>query len=174
MGDANTSQSCCRIQYDNACEVPGAVSGGEDVIPLVLVVWCLSCVTAHSPPSLYDVHLGTQGMPLKASSPHLSLHRPAVGSLGLPGHPCHPGAPLPSPDTRAWCLKHPAEHPGSSQQPPSSLPAISCPAGQVFVNCSDLHADPSLSRERTCEQQLLNLSVPAHGPCLSGCACPQG
>eukprot|EP00071_Canis_lupus_P030061 XP_022263618.1 otogelin isoform X6 [Canis lupus familiaris] len=56
----------------------------------------------------------------------------------------------------------------------SRAPAISCPAGQVFVNCSDLHADPSLSRERTCEQQLLNLSVPAHGPCLSGCACPQG
>ncbi|ELK18837.1 Otogelin [Pteropus alecto] len=48
------------------------------------------------------------------------------------------------------------------------------PAGQVFVNCSDLHANPELSRERTCEQQLLNLSVPARGPCLSGCACPQG
>ncbi|XP_072581571.1 otogelin [Vulpes vulpes] len=56
----------------------------------------------------------------------------------------------------------------------SRAPATSCPAGQVFVNCSDLHADPRLSRERTCEQQLLNLSVPAHGPCLSGCACPQG
>ncbi|XP_052508940.1 otogelin [Budorcas taxicolor] len=56
----------------------------------------------------------------------------------------------------------------------SGAPAAACPAGQVFVNCSDLHADPELSRERTCEQQLLNLSVPAHGPCLSGCACPQG
>ena len=42
------------------------------------------------------------------------------------------------------------------------------------MNCSDLHADPELNRERTCEQQLLNLSVPARGPCLSGCACPQG
>ncbi|KAB0371236.1 hypothetical protein FD755_017645 [Muntiacus reevesi] len=61
-----------------------------------------------------------------------------------------------------------------SQAPPSSLPAAACPAGQVFVNCSDLHADPELNRERTCEQQLLNLSVPARGPCLSGCACPQG
>uniref|UniRef100_A0A8C6FPV5 Otogelin n=1 Tax=Moschus moschiferus TaxID=68415 RepID=A0A8C6FPV5_MOSMO len=56
----------------------------------------------------------------------------------------------------------------------SGAPAAACPAGQVFVNCSDLHADPELSRERTCEQQLLNLSMPARGPCLSGCACPQG
>ncbi|XP_066109952.1 otogelin [Saccopteryx bilineata] len=56
----------------------------------------------------------------------------------------------------------------------SRAPASTCPAGQVFVNCSDLHTDPELSRERTCEQQLLNLSVPARGPCLSGCACPQG
>ncbi|XP_061002589.1 otogelin isoform X9 [Dama dama] len=56
----------------------------------------------------------------------------------------------------------------------SGAPVAACPAGQVFVNCSDLHADPELNRERTCEQQLLNLSVPARGPCLSGCACPQG
>ncbi|XP_021575161.1 otogelin [Carlito syrichta] len=56
----------------------------------------------------------------------------------------------------------------------SRAPAVACPAGQVFVNCSDPHMDPELSRERTCEQQLLNLSVPARGPCLSGCACPQG
>nr|KAF6438519.1 otogelin [Molossus molossus] len=56
----------------------------------------------------------------------------------------------------------------------SRAPAAACPAGQVFVNCSDLHTDPELSRERTCEQQLLNLSVPVRGPCLSGCACPQG
>ncbi|KAM5224319.1 otogelin isoform 3-T3 [Hipposideros larvatus] len=56
----------------------------------------------------------------------------------------------------------------------SRAPATACPEGQVFVNCSDLHSDPELSRERTCEQQLLNLSVPARGPCLSGCACPQG
>uniref|UniRef100_A0A8C2YUV7 Otogelin n=1 Tax=Chinchilla lanigera TaxID=34839 RepID=A0A8C2YUV7_CHILA len=56
----------------------------------------------------------------------------------------------------------------------SRAPAAACPVGQVFVNCSDLRADPELSRERTCEQQLLNLSVTARGPCLSGCACPQG
>ncbi|XP_042547668.1 otogelin [Dipodomys spectabilis] len=56
----------------------------------------------------------------------------------------------------------------------SRVPAVACPAGQVFVNCSDLHTDPELSRERTCEQQLLNLSVSARNPCLSGCACPQG
>ncbi|XP_064145520.1 otogelin [Loxodonta africana] len=56
----------------------------------------------------------------------------------------------------------------------SRVPAAACPAGQVFVNCSELHTDPELSRERTCEQQLLNFSVPARGPCLSGCACPQG
>ncbi|KAM6158513.1 otogelin [Rhynchocyon petersi] len=56
----------------------------------------------------------------------------------------------------------------------SKAPAAACPAGQVFVNCSELHADAELSRERTCEQQLLNLSVPARGPCLSGCACPKG
>lgn len=42
------------------------------------------------------------------------------------------------------------------------------------MNCSDLDLDPELSRERTCEHQLLNLSLPARGPCLSGCACPQG
>ncbi|XP_051689895.2 otogelin [Oryctolagus cuniculus] len=56
----------------------------------------------------------------------------------------------------------------------SRAPAVACPAGQVFVNCTELQADPELSRERTCEQQLLNLSMPARGPCLSGCACPQG
>ncbi|KAH0503615.1 Otogelin [Microtus ochrogaster] len=56
----------------------------------------------------------------------------------------------------------------------SQVPAAVCPAGQVFVNCTNLHPDPELSRERTCEQQLLNLSMAAHGPCLSGCACPQG
>uniref|UniRef100_A0A8C6RKH3 Otogelin n=1 Tax=Nannospalax galili TaxID=1026970 RepID=A0A8C6RKH3_NANGA len=56
----------------------------------------------------------------------------------------------------------------------SRVPAAACPPGQVFVNCSELHPDLALSRERTCEQQLLNLSLPARGPCLSGCACPQG
>ncbi|XP_040844365.1 otogelin [Ochotona curzoniae] len=56
----------------------------------------------------------------------------------------------------------------------SKAPAAACPVGQVFVNCTELHTDPELSRERTCEQQLLNLSMPARSPCLSGCACPQG
>ncbi|XP_049636632.1 otogelin [Suncus etruscus] len=56
----------------------------------------------------------------------------------------------------------------------SRAPATACPTGQVFVNCSDPYINPELNRERTCEQQLLNLSVPARGPCLSGCACPQG
>lgn len=63
---------------------------------------------------------------------------------------------------------------GGLQHLPPFLLAASCPAGQVFVNCSDPTPAPELSRERTCEQQLLNLSMPARGPCLSGCACPQG
>uniref|UniRef100_F6U4F8 Otogelin n=1 Tax=Ornithorhynchus anatinus TaxID=9258 RepID=F6U4F8_ORNAN len=54
------------------------------------------------------------------------------------------------------------------------LSASTCPPGQVFVNCSQPRATAGLSRERTCEDQLLNLTVPAHLPCLSGCACPQG
>ncbi|KAF3829945.1 hypothetical protein GH733_001370 [Mirounga leonina] len=96
-----------------------------------------------------------------------------------PGKLLVPGAPWPplvsqEPTPRPTCSKHPAECPSSCQQAPSSPPATACPVGQVFVNCSDLHTDPELSRERTCEQQLLNLSVPAHGPCLSGCACPPG
>uniref|UniRef100_U3JDD9 Otogelin n=1 Tax=Ficedula albicollis TaxID=59894 RepID=U3JDD9_FICAL len=34
--------------------------------------------------------------------------------------------------------------------------------------------DPELSRERTCENQLLNLTFSAHLPCVSGCVCPPG
>ncbi|XP_036620997.1 otogelin [Trichosurus vulpecula] len=56
----------------------------------------------------------------------------------------------------------------------SRAPVSACPLGQVFVNCTDPHVDLALSRERTCEHQLLNLTVPAHGPCVSGCTCPQG
>ncbi|XP_044537742.1 otogelin [Gracilinanus agilis] len=56
----------------------------------------------------------------------------------------------------------------------SRAPVSACPLGQVFVNCTDPHADLALNRERTCEHQLLNLTVPAHGPCVSGCTCPQG
>jgi hypothetical protein len=87
--------------------------------------------------------------------------------------------PRNSPSSRripSWdpCLQRgPTPGPGAAAST-SFLPAVACPPGQVFVNCSDLHIDPGLSRERTCEQQLLNLSVPVHGPCLSGCACPQG
>uniref|UniRef100_A0A674KEL8 Otogelin n=1 Tax=Terrapene triunguis TaxID=2587831 RepID=A0A674KEL8_9SAUR len=49
-----------------------------------------------------------------------------------------------------------------------------CPAGQIYVNCSNPQANMELSRERTCENQLLNLTFSAHLPCLSGCVCPQG
>ncbi|XP_029438960.1 otogelin [Rhinatrema bivittatum] len=49
-----------------------------------------------------------------------------------------------------------------------------CPAGQIYLNCSDSEADTELSRERTCENQLLNLTLSAHLPCLSGCVCPPG
>lgn len=92
----------------------------------------------------------------------------------VPRSPCPPHPLPPRNPPQAQVLQ--ASFRGSRlwPAPPSPLPAAACPAGQVFVNCSDLHADPELSRERTCEQQLLNLSVPARGPCLSGCACPQG
>uniref|UniRef100_A0A8C8SMQ0 Otogelin n=1 Tax=Pelusios castaneus TaxID=367368 RepID=A0A8C8SMQ0_9SAUR len=49
-----------------------------------------------------------------------------------------------------------------------------CPAGQIYVNCSNQQASLEFSRERTCENQLLNLTFSAHLPCLSGCVCPQG
>lgn len=53
-------------------------------------------------------------------------------------------------------------------------PAHSCPAGQIYINCSNPQVDPELSRERTCENQLLNLTFSAHLPCVSGCVCPPG
>ncbi|XP_066407994.1 otogelin [Molothrus aeneus] len=52
--------------------------------------------------------------------------------------------------------------------------AHSCPVGQIYVNCSNPQVDPELSRERTCENQLLNLTFSAHLPCVSGCVCPPG
>uniref|UniRef100_A0A8C5ICJ9 Otogelin n=1 Tax=Junco hyemalis TaxID=40217 RepID=A0A8C5ICJ9_JUNHY len=53
-------------------------------------------------------------------------------------------------------------------------PAHSCPVGQIYINCSNPQVDPELSRERTCENQLLNLTFSAHLPCVSGCVCPPG
>ncbi|NXN97592.1 OTOG protein, partial [Rhinopomastus cyanomelas] len=52
--------------------------------------------------------------------------------------------------------------------------AHGCPAGQIYINCSDPQADPGLGREQTCENRLLNLTFTAHLPCVSGCVCPLG
>ncbi|OXB58561.1 hypothetical protein ASZ78_002449 [Callipepla squamata] len=49
-----------------------------------------------------------------------------------------------------------------------------CPVGQIYINCSNPEVDAELSRERTCENQLLNLTFSAHLPCVSGCVCPSG
>uniref|UniRef100_A0A663F099 Otogelin n=1 Tax=Aquila chrysaetos chrysaetos TaxID=223781 RepID=A0A663F099_AQUCH len=49
-----------------------------------------------------------------------------------------------------------------------------CPVGQIYINCSNPQVDPELIRERTCENQLLNLTFSAHLPCVSGCVCPLG
>ncbi|KFQ60809.1 Otogelin, partial [Pelecanus crispus] len=56
----------------------------------------------------------------------------------------------------------------------NSIIAHSCPVGQIYINCSRPRVDPELSRERTCENQLLNLTFSAHHPCVSGCVCPPG
>ncbi|XP_061466225.1 otogelin isoform X9 [Rhineura floridana] len=48
-----------------------------------------------------------------------------------------------------------------------------CPDDQIYVNCSNPQT-MELGRERTCENQLLNLTVSAHLPCFSGCMCPHG
>nr|XP_033784676.1 otogelin [Geotrypetes seraphini] len=56
----------------------------------------------------------------------------------------------------------------------SSSIVSDCPAGQIYFNCSDADVDAELSRERTCENQLLNLTLSAHLPCFSGCVCPPG
>ncbi|NWV87999.1 OTOG protein, partial [Machaerirhynchus nigripectus] len=56
----------------------------------------------------------------------------------------------------------------------NNIIAHSCPVGQIYMNCSNPQVDPDLSRERTCENQLLNLTFSAHLPCVSGCVCPPG
>ncbi|XP_077177718.1 otogelin isoform X2 [Paroedura picta] len=48
-----------------------------------------------------------------------------------------------------------------------------CPDEQIYVNCSD-QGTMELGRERTCENQLLNLTVSTQQPCFSGCMCLQG
>ncbi|XP_032546955.1 otogelin [Chiroxiphia lanceolata] len=57
----------------------------------------------------------------------------------------------------------------------NNIIAHNCPVGQIYINCtSNPQVDPELSRERTCENQLLNLTFSAHLPCVSGCVCPRG
>ncbi|XP_026706179.1 otogelin isoform X3 [Athene cunicularia] len=56
----------------------------------------------------------------------------------------------------------------------NNIIAHGCPVGQIYINCSNPQVDPQLSRERTCENQLLNLTFSAHLPCVSGCVCPPG
>ncbi|XP_051478017.1 otogelin [Apus apus] len=56
----------------------------------------------------------------------------------------------------------------------NNIIAHSCPVGQIYINCSNPQVDSELSRERTCENQLLNLTFSAHLPCVSGCVCPLG
>lgn len=112
----------------------------------------------------------SQGQPeqQKASS-HLCLHPPRLDpQVSLPAHPL-PQEPTPGPRVASILLR-------SRLWPAPTLSFSSCclPSRLVFVNCSDLHMRPWAEQRRTCEQQLLNLSVPARGPCLSGCACPQG
>ncbi|XP_078243433.1 otogelin [Pogona vitticeps] len=48
-----------------------------------------------------------------------------------------------------------------------------CPDGQIYVNCSNPHT-MELGRERTCENELLNLTLSSHLACFSGCTCPHG
>ncbi|XP_053101565.1 otogelin [Hemicordylus capensis] len=48
-----------------------------------------------------------------------------------------------------------------------------CTDGQIYVNCSNPKM-MQLGKERTCENQLLNLTISAHLPCFSGCMCPPG
>ncbi|XP_043938812.1 otogelin isoform X2 [Protopterus annectens] len=50
----------------------------------------------------------------------------------------------------------------------------SCPDGQIYFNCSDPAAITKTDIGRTCENQLLNLTLSGHAPCVSGCVCPEG
>ncbi|XP_033059737.1 otogelin isoform X16 [Trachypithecus francoisi] len=138
-------QTCQDLASPEAC----GVDGGDDLSRDECVEGC-AC-----PP---DTYLDTQAdlcVPRNQCSCHFQGVDYSPGDSDIPslGH-CHCKDGVMSCDSRA--------------------PAAACPAGQVFVNCSDLHTDLELSRERTCEQQLLNLSMSARGPCLSGCACPHG
>ncbi|KAM5248567.1 otogelin [Ctenodactylus gundi] len=142
---APCGQTCQDLTSPEIC----GIDGGSDVSMDECVEGC-TC-----PP---DTYLDTQAnvcVPRNQCSCHFQGVDYPPGDSDIPalGH-CHCTDGVMSCDSRA--------------------PAVACPAGQVFVNCSDLRTDPELSRERTCEQQLLNLSVPAHSPCLSGCACPHG
>lgn len=152
---------------------------GEDMVLVVVVVLVAVFVLQRDCPH--------PSLPLRCASGNTrtasgaarargGIRAPALPASSRCWVPRSPWPPLPSrrPPPRLSYSECPAECPSSFQHPPSSLPAAACPVGQIFVNCSDRHTDPELSRERTCEQQLLNLSVPARGPCLSGCACPQG
>ncbi|XP_013003485.2 otogelin [Cavia porcellus] len=138
-------QTCRDLASPEACEVDGGGDFSRD-----------ECVEGCAcPPGTY---LDTQPdlcVPRNQCSCHFQGMDYPPGDSDIPslGH-CHCKDGVMSCDSRA--------------------PGAACPVGQVFVNCSDLHTDPELSRERTCEQQLLNLSVTARSPCLSGCACPQG
>ncbi|KAM5138248.1 otogelin [Mantella aurantiaca] len=51
---------------------------------------------------------------------------------------------------------------------------LECPPGLIYYNCSRRDPDIELSRERTCENQLLNITASTHLPCVSGCVCPRG
>ncbi|XP_021496031.1 otogelin [Meriones unguiculatus] len=145
---APCAQTCQDLASPDVCGANGGGSGSSDSID--------ECVEGCTCPP--DTFLDTQAdlcVPRNQCSCHFQGVDYPPGDSDIPslGH-CHCKDGVMSCDSRA--------------------PAAACPAGQVFVNCSELNLDPELSRERTCEQQLLNLSMPARGPCLSGCACPQG
>ncbi|XP_073420787.1 otogelin-like [Dendrobates tinctorius] len=56
----------------------------------------------------------------------------------------------------------------------SSQKVHGCPSGQIYHNCSSPDMDTDLSQDKTCENQLLNVSAPSNLPCVSGCVCPRG
>ncbi|XP_073514042.1 otogelin [Phyllobates terribilis] len=56
----------------------------------------------------------------------------------------------------------------------SSETVHGCPSGQIYHNCSSLDMDIDLGQEKTCENQLLNVSASSSLPCVSGCVCPRG
>uniref|UniRef100_H3B6M4 Otogelin n=1 Tax=Latimeria chalumnae TaxID=7897 RepID=H3B6M4_LATCH len=60
----------------------------------------------------------------------------------------------------------------------SQTPGTSCPNSQTYFNCSDSMENDEMSRgiayEKTCENQLLNMTFSGEVPCISGCICPPG